>query len=479
MIATRPDWCISRQRVWGVPITVLYCEGCQEPLTDKKLLDPIVQQFAKHTSDIWYERSAEELLGPGVTCAKCGGGSFRKETDILDVWFDSGSSHLAVLTPENGLPWPADLYIEGGDQYRGWFHSSLLIGVGMRGSAPYKQCATHGWTLDAEGRAMSKSLGNIIEPDKIMKQYGAEVLRLWVASVDFNEDVRMSDTILTRLSEAYRKLRNTFKYALGNLEGFDPARDAVSAKHMHEIDQWILIRTEQLVRNCRGYYDEFAFHRVYQSLYNFATTDLSSIYFDVLKDRLYTSGANSLARRSAQTALWRITHALVRMLAPMLTFTTEEVWGHFAKPAGAPASVHIAEFPAPEELTDGLSAEQRENFANWEKLIEVREQVLKSLEVARQEKFIGAPLEARVHLTSEAETYDLLDRYELELPSLFIVSQVVLDEQPGVKLSVHIERADGEKCERCWKYTVDVGSNPLFPTICAACAEVVSELVQP
>ena len=479
MIAARPDWCISRQRAWGVPITVMYCESCQEPLTDKTVLDRIVAQFAEHTSDLWYEKSAAELLGPDVSCAKCGGSSFRKETDILDVWFDSGSSHLAVLTEQNELPWPADLYIEGGDQYRGWFHSSLLVGVGLRGLAPYKQCATHGWTLDSDGRAMSKSLGNIIAPEKIMKQYGAEVLRLWVASVDFNEDVRMSETILTRLSEAYRKLRNTFRYALGNLDGFDPAKHAVSAAHMHEIDQWILIRTEALVRDCLAWYGEFAFHRVYQALYNFATTELSSIYFDVLKDRLYTAAPDSLARRSAQTALWRITDALVRMLAPILTFTTEEVWGHFAKPEGAPESVHIAEFPLPEELTAGITAAHREKFADWERLMEVREQVLKSLEVARQEKFIGAPLEARVHLKAGSELYALLDLYEQELPSLFIVSQVVIEEQPEVKLAVHIERADGVKCERCWKYATDVGSYPELATICGPCAAVVSELVQP
>jgi isoleucyl-tRNA synthetase len=476
MVAMRPDWCISRQRVWGVPIVVFYCERCQEPLTDRKYLDRVIDLFREHSSDIWYERSAAELLGEDAVCS-CGGREFRKETDILDVWFDSGSSHLAVLTEKNKLPWPADLYLEGGDQYRGWFQSSLLIGVGLKGGAPYKSCATHGWTLDAEGRAMSKSLGNIIEPEKIIKQYGAEVLRLWVASVEFTEDVRISETMLMRLSEAYRKIRNTFKYALGNLDGFDPATDAVPAGDMLEIDQWILTRAERLVERCLAFYDEMEFHRVYQALYNFCVTDLSAIYFDVLKDRLYTSPTKSHARRSAQTALYRLTWALVRLLAPILTFTMEEVWSYMKLPAGAPDSVHLAVFPEPSELTEGLTDEARERAGNWEKLIPVREQVLKSLEVARQEKVIGAPLEARVHLRANGNLYPLLERYASELPGLFIVSQVSLDNHTDeAALSVHVERAEGTKCERCWKYTKDVGSNPELPTVCANCARAVVEM---
>lgn len=477
MVAARPDWCISRQRVWGVPITVFYCEDCQTPVTDKKALDRVVDLFRQHTADIWYEKSAAELLGEGVKCAKCGGARFRKESDILDVWFDSGSSHLAVLDEANALPWPSDLYVEGPDQYRGWFQSSLLIGVGLRGGSPYRHCATHGWTLDAEGRAMSKSLGNIIEPQEIVKKYGAEVLRLWVASSEFSEDVRISEVILARLSEAYRKIRNTFRYALGNLHGFDPAKHAIAAAHLLEIDQWILQRAEQLVRDCRGWYEDFAFHRVYQALYNFCITDLSAIYFDILKDRLYTAAPESEARRSAQTAIWRLTYALVRLLAPILTFTTEEVWDHFAKPAGAPPSVHMAEFPAPEELTEGLPPERREKFAAWERLMQVREQVLKDLEVARQEKFIGSSLEALVQLKAGPELYPLLDEYERELPTIFIVSQVTLEEAPGVELSVHVHRAKGEKCARCWKYAEDVGSHPQLPGVCAACAGVVVEMV--
>ncbi len=310
MIATRPDWCISRQRVWGVPIVVFYCENCQRPLTDRKILDRVVEQFAEHSADVWYERSAADLIGAGVACAHCGQAEFRKESDILDVWFDSGSSHLAVLTKENGLPWPSDMYLEGGDQYRGWFHSSLLIGVGLRGEAPYREAVTSGWTLDSQGRAMSKSLGNGVEPEDVIKKFGADLLRLWVASVEFTEDVTLSDVILQRLSEAYRKLRNTFRYALGNLAGFDPARDAVDPGEMLEIDLWILARAEELVRKCRAWYGDYDFHKVYRAIYDFATTDLSAVYFDVLKDRLYTFAPKSVARRSAQTAVYRLTYAL-------------------------------------------------------------------------------------------------------------------------------------------------------------------------
>ena len=477
MVAGRPDWCISRQRAWGVPIIVFYCEACGEALTDRAVLGRVVALFREHTADVWYERSAAKLAGPDARCRKCGGAEFRKETDILDVWFDSGSSHLAVL-PSNGLPWPADLYIEGGDQYRGWFQSSLLVGVGLKDSAPYRQCVTHGFTLDAEGRAMSKSLGNIIEPQEIVRKHGAEILRLWVASVQFTEDVRLSETMLTRLSEAYRKIRNTFRYALGNLCGFDPERDAVEPARMHEIDQWILFRAADLARDCRAWYDSFEFHRVYQALYNFCVTDLSAIYFDVLKDRLYTSAPRSTARRSAQTALYRLTWALVRLLAPVLSFTTEEVYGYFTKPAGAPESVHMTLFPEPEELTAGLGEAERERAGNWERLIEVREQVLRSLEVARQEKFIGAPLEARVRLRAGGDLYGLLDKYERELAPLFIVSDVVLEDHTEAELSVHVERAGGEKCPRCWKYTGDIGADARIPEVCAACAAAIDEMMQ-
>ena len=474
MVSSRPDWCISRQRVWGVPIVVFYCEKCRHPLTDKKILDSVVDLFAVHSADIWFERTAAELVPTGTTCARCGFTEFAKENDILDVWFDSGSSQLAVLNEEFGLRWPADFYMEGGDQYRGWFQSSLLVGVGLRGAAPYKGCATHGWALDGDGRAMHKSLGNAIEPETVIKDSGAEIIRLWSGSVEFTEDVRLSPMILTRLSEAYRKLRNTFRYLLGNIHDFDPARDAVAGGELAEIDQWVLIRAEDVVARSRIWYDEFAFHKVYRAVYDFATTDLSNIYFDVLKDRLYTSAAKSKARRSAQTALYRLAQALVRLLAPILSFTTEEVWGHL----GGAGSVHTAYFPEPGDLTEGLGAEHRERVENWNKLLPLRDEVLKSLEAARQEKVIGAPLEASVRLSADDSLYPLLEEYAAELPGLFIVSHVALARQTEPGFSAAIERTGGIKCERCWKYTDDVGSDAELPTVCAACAAAVRETLE-
>ena len=471
MIATRPDWCISRQRVWGVPIIVFYCDKCREPLTDRKILDSIVALFREHSADVWYERTAAELLPAGTACARCGCTEFSKESDILDVWFDSGSSHLAVLNERFGLTWPADMYLEGGDQYRGWFHSSLLVGTGLKGGAPYRACALNGWVLDGEGKAMHKSLGNSIEPEEVIKHHGAEILRLWAASVDFSEDVRMSETIQTRLTDAYRKLRNTFRYLLGNLTGFDPVTDQVPANELPELDQWILLRAEDLVTKCRAWYRTFEFHKVYHTTYAFATVDLSAVYFDVVKDRLYTSATNSKARRSAQTTLYRLLDALVRLLAPLMSFTTEEVWTHL----GRTSTVHAAFFPEPGELSAGIADEARKRLANWDRLMEVRGDVLKSLEAARNEKLIGAPLEARVRISANGDLYPLLEQHAGELPGLFIVSQVALERGSGDTLSVKVERAEGDKCERCWKYTTDVGSDQRFPTICGSCADAVDE----
>jgi isoleucyl-tRNA synthetase len=474
MIAMRPDWCISRQRVWGVPIIVFYCEKCSEPFTERRVLENVVAQFREHTSDIWYAKSAAELMGEGCACAKCGAAGFRKETDILDVWFDSGSSHLAVLTAQNHLPWPSDMYVEGGDQYRGWFHSSLLIGVALKGAAPYRECATHGWTLDAAGRAMSKSLGNNIEPETIIKQYGADLLRLWVASVDFTEDVRLSDETLKRLSEAYRKLRNTFRYMLGNVGDFDPATHSVPGGQLLGIDAWILLRAEELVGRCVDWYREYDFYKVYRAVYEFAITDLSAMYFDVSKDRLYTAGPSSQARRSGQTTLHRLTVALARLLAPILSFTCEEVYMHMQN-AGKLASVHVDVFPKPEELSEGITAEHRAQAADWDRLVPVRDQVLKALDTAREDKIIGSSLEAAVTLAAPSELGPLLERLASELPSLFIVSQVELKNTHPATLEVSVERARGDKCERCWKYTTDVGSDSDFPTVCASCAEILRE----
>ena len=465
MIATRPDWCISRQKLWGVPIIVFYCEGCQEPLTDRKILDRVVDQFRHSTVDVWYSQSAAELAGPDAKCGKCGSTSFRKETDILDVWFDSGVSHLAVLTEKNSLHWPADMYLEGGDQYRGWFHSSLLVGVALKGGAPYRATATNGWTLDGEGRALSKSSGSEAA-EKIVNKYGADVLRLWVASIDFTEDVRLSNTILDRLIEAYRKLRNTFRYALGNLHDFDPEKDAVPVAEMLEIDRWILARTEDLIRRCRGWYDTLEFHKVYRAIYDFTTADLSARYFDILKDRLYTAATSSRERRSGQTALYKVHYALVRLMAPLLAFTTEEVWGYTAKPSGAPESVHLAPLPEPDEVASGLPTAK---LAAWDRLMEVRDVVLKALEEARQAKLIGTSLEARVRLYGYKE-------FQAELPSVFIVSQVVLEE--GDELRAVIERADGLKCERCWKYSTAVGQDAEFPTVCDSCSAALRDMLE-
>jgi isoleucyl-tRNA synthetase len=477
MIAMRPDWCISRQRVWGVPITVFYCEGCSEPFTEKSVLERVVEEFRQYTADIWYTKSAAELMGPRHVCGKCGGTEFRKESDILDVWFDSGSSHLAVLTPQNGLTWPSDMYLEGGDQYRGWFHSSLLIGVGIKGHSPYRECATHGWTLDAQGRAMSKSIGNTIEPEEIVSKKGADILRLWVASVDFTEDVRMSETILERLSEAYRKLRNTFRWMLGNLGTFNPVKEGLAGNKLTGIDAWILTRAEDLVARCLEFYKQYAFHKVYRAVYDFSTTDLSAIYFDVAKDRLYTAGPNSAARRSAQTALFRLNLALVRLVAPILGFTCEEVWKHMKSGTAGLESVHMAYFPEVAELTEGLSSHQREWAADWDQLVPVRDQVLKALDTAREDKVIGSSLEAAVALSAGPDLWALLEKHLSDLPAWFIVSQVDLEAAQEDGLRISVDRARGDKCERCWKFTTDVGSDPAFPTVCAACASVLAELV--
>ncbi len=476
MVAGRPDWCISRQRVWGVPILVFYCEACGEPFTDRAVQERVVAEFRAHTADIWYSRSAAELIGPGFACSKCGGTSFRKEKDILDVWFDSGCSHLAVLTAENGLRWPADMYLEGGDQHRGWFQSSLLVGVGLKNAAPYRECATSGWTLDAEGRAMSKSR-NSIGPEEIVKKRGGDILRLWAASVDFMEDVRISETILDRLGEAYRKLRNTFRWMLGNLGEFDPGRQAIGGEQLAGIDVWILVRAEELVRRCRAWYDAYAFHKVYRAIYDFAVTDLSALYFEISKGQLYTAAPSSNARRSPQTALFRIHLALARLLAPVLSFTCEEVWRHTKFGTADFESVHMAYFPQPEELTAGIGAGQREQAAKWERLVPVRERVLKALDTAREDRLIGAPLEAAVILRASGELYTLLDEMRAELPVWFVVSQVKLEKAHSDALEVLVERARGDKCERCWKYTTDVGSNSEFPTVCADCAAVLPEFL--
>lgn len=474
MIATRPDWCISRQRVWGVPIVAFHCETCETTVTDKAILDRVIEKFKTHTADAWYSMTVEELVDGPLTCAKCGGHSFKKETDILDVWFDSGASHLAVLCDRNNLEWPSDMYLEGGDQYRGWFHSSLLIGMALKGQPPYREIVTSGWTLDEQGRAMSKSLGNTVEPEAVIKEYGAEVLRLWVSSVAYYEDVRLGQSILKQLSDAYRKFRNTFRYALGATGDFDPAVNSVTSE-MFEVDQWILHRLDAVVDECCGYYKEYAFNKVYRALYDFATVDLSSVYFDMIKDRLYTWPGNDVGRRSAQTAVWRINYALTRLLAPILAFTAEEVWSYMRKPAGAPESVHMDLFPAKGELIAGLPEGFAEKAAKWDRLLALRGDVMKSLEEARQAKLIGSGLEAAITLTAGPDVEPLLREYLSELPAFFVVSKVTLEK--GEDFGVAVAKSTDAKCERCWKYMADVGVNPEFPSICGRCAEAVAELL--
>jgi isoleucyl-tRNA synthetase len=485
MIATRPDWCISRQRVWGVPITVFHCAACKKPLLDAKLARPAVELFRKEGADAWYSHPIEDLMEPGAKCPACGGAEFRKETDILDVWFDSGCSQFAVLGHRSGLPWPSDVYLEGGDQYRGWFHSSLLVALVTHRGAPYRQVLTNGWVLDAEGRAMSKSLGTGLHPEEVIKANGAEILRLWAASVDFREDVVISPDILTRLSDAYRKMRNTFRYCLANLYDFDPERDSVPANELQEIDAWALNRTAEVMEQVEAGYDSFSFHKVYRALYDFATVDLSAFYFDILKDRLYTAPPRSTRRRSGQTVLFLIADTLVRAVAPLLCFTADEVWEHLPAPHSRESSVHRARFIRPSQLRAALPESLAEKLPRWEQLITVRNAVLKALETARQDKAIGSGLEARVILEAQGGLDELLRAYHASLPSLFIVSQVDLgtvqdgaDTSAGElpELKIEVQKALGTKCERCWNYSEQVGKDATYPTLCERCSEALREI---
>jgi isoleucyl-tRNA synthetase len=478
MIEKRPDWCVSRQRFWGVPIIVFFCDGCGKQLNDFAALRNVVKWFEKEGADAWYKHTPEELLPAGTKCS-CGAEKWRKENDILDVWFDSGSSHLAVL---KGNEWPADVYLEGPDQYRGWFHSSLLIATGIRDKAPYRGVVTHGWTLDEQGRPMSKSLGNVVLPAEICDKWGADLLRLWVGSQEYQADVKMSERVMTQLSEAYRKIRNTIRFALGNLNDFDPSRHVVANEQLEDLDRWMLERTADLVKKCREWYAAYEFHRVYHAIHDFCVVDLSAFYYDVLKDRLYTKAAKNKSRRSGQTAVWKITSALVRLLTPTLVFTAEEVWKFLPHAAGEPGSVHIALFPEEAELRTGLTPEKANT---WELLAKVRGEVLKALEVARNEKkLINSGLEAKVLLNADLELKAKLKQYLPQLPGLFIVSQVELmsagtgefrsEVVPGLEVSV--QRADGKKCDRCWNYSVHVGENPRYPTICERCSEAIAEI---
>jgi isoleucyl-tRNA synthetase len=482
MVAHRLEWVISRQRVWGVPIVAFYCTGCETLLLHERIVEHVAAIFRQgRGADEWYARAARELLPAGTRCAKCGGEDFRKEMDILDVWFDSGCSHAAVLETRPELHWPAELYLEGSDQHRGWFQSSLLESIGTRDAPPYKSVVTHGFFVDGEGRKMSKSLGNVITLDEVLPKFGAEVLRLWVAAEDYTQDIRVSMEILDRLADAYRRMRNTFRFLLGNLGDFDPARDRQSYARLDEVDRWVLDRLARLIDRARRAYDEYEFHTVVHSVHNFCAVDLSALYLDIIKDRLYTSLPDDLRRRAAQTVCYDVFSALARLLAPILTFTTEEAWRHLSGAHGE--SVHLERFPeAPREwLDDTLNRD-------WDRLLEVRREVAKALETARAGKLIGSGLEAAVRIANAPEDLPALLRAKRELlPTVFIVSRVDLDRSaagasvtyesqdiPG--LVIGVDRARGEKCERCWTRSEHVGESREHPTLCERCVPIVTRL---
>jgi len=479
MVATRPDWCISRQRIWGVPIAVFFCESCGKLHESPATNHAVTALFAREGADAWYARPAAEIIPAGTTCAHCGGGAFRKEMDIIDVWFESGSSQASVLPKIFGHWQPADMYLEGGDQYRGWFHSSLLCSIGLNGVSPYKAVATNGWTLDENGRAMSKSLGNTVDPVDIAKRMGGDIVRFWVASVDFREDVRASENLMARVAENYRKIRNTFRYILGNLHAFAPAQDAVPFELLEPLDQYMLLRTADVAAECRAWYDQMLFHRIYQRLNEFFAVDLSAQYFDILKDRLYTFPRSSRERKSAQTALWRIGEALLRLIAPILSFTADEAWQFMPQLLSRPESVHLALFPAAVDITGEVR--DREQAAqvrtDWDYLFTVRELALRQLEELRNNKTIKANLEARVVITASGDDYKRLLQYADKLAAFFVVSQVEVRASaagssalPGAPISFEVAKAEGVKCERCWNFSTHVGEDAAFPTVCERCS---------
>jgi len=473
MLKARPDWCVSRQRVWGVSIPVFYCAECTEAVADPVVINHVADIFERESGDAWHTRSATALLPQGYRCKACGATEWTKETDILDVWFDSGTSSIAVLENprREELRWPADVYLEGGDQFRGWFNSSLMVAIAAHDRAPYDTVITHGWTLDAQGRAMHKSAGNAVEPDQVIKQSGAEIIRLWCASSSYFDDMRASDEILQRVMDGYRKLRNTARFALGNLHGFDPAHDSVPVEQMEEIDRWALAELAAMIAEVKTHYDNYEFHSVLQRVTSFSTVTLSALYFDIIKDRLYTYAPKNLARRSAQTVLYQIVDALARILAPILAFTADEVWEHIPRGSETdfPVSVHLATFREPGHYDADL-------IPRWNRLFAIREQVLGELEKARTSKVIGSSLEAAVVIRASGPTYEFLKNYESQLRYVFIVSQVVLSESQTGEIEIQIKRADGEKCERCWNYSTRVGEFQRYPTVCERCAAALAEI---
>ena len=479
MVLERADWCISRQRKWGVPIPVVYCKDCGKEIIDDGVMQKVSDIFGKEGSDAWYAHDAEYFLPEGFKCPHCGkSNGFEKESDIMDVWFDSGSSHAAVCKKRPYLKWPADVYLEGADQYRGWFQSSLLTSVAAGDGAPYKQIITHGWTVDGEGRKMSKSLGNGIAPQEIISKYGADILRLWVASADYHADIRISPEILKQISDNYRKLRNTARYCLGNLYDFDPDKDMVSNDELEELDKYALMKLDEVIAIARKGYDEYEYHTTAHALHNFCVVDMSNFYFDVLKDRLYTTAPDSKSRRAAQTVLYKVLDALTLILTPILAFTCDEIWTAMKHDKS-----RNPEGPLFNNIPTADYIETDEAFiAKWDRIHEIRTDVQKALELARNEKVIGKPLEAKVTLYADGELADFL-KSELEsLPEIFITSAVEIADGEGefkgdVKgLSITVNKADGEKCERCWKFSDTVGQDSEHPTLCAHCAETMKQL---
>lgn len=476
MIADRGDWCISRQRAWGVPIPILYCTSCNHPLVNDQTIDHIANLFEQEGSNAWFVKDEAELLPSGTKCPECGEHEFRKETDIMDVWFDSGSSHAAVLEAREELQWPADLYLEGSDQYRGWYNSSLITGVAVRGKSPYKGVLSHGFTLDGEGRKMSKSLGNTIDPTKVCNMLGADILRLWVSSVDYQADVRISDSILKQITEGYRKIRNTLRFFLGNLDGFDPSEDRVELEQLTELDRYALIRLNRMSEKVLKAYDSYEFHTVYQAVHHFCSIEMSAFYLDIVKDRLYVNEPNAAIRKGVQTVIFEALTVITKLIAPILPHTAEEVWKHI--PGTELVSVQLADFP---EVNPAVYDEQLEQ--KWNQFIEVRDEVLKALEQARKDKLIGNSLGASVQLYPNDHVSSLLEQFK-ELDQLFIVSHVepidLSIEVPDDALqldgiAVKVTSAEGEKCERCWFVTPEVGEEKAHPTLCRRCASIVEE----
>lgn len=480
MIENRPDWCVSRQRAWGVPIAIFYCENCETPIINQEIIDRVYSLFKEHGADIWFEKDINDILPVDIECKNCGNKRFIKETDILDVWFDSGVSHAAVLEERPNLRWPADLYLEGSDQHRGWFHSSLLEAVGTRDHAPYKSVLTHGFVVDAHGKKMSKSVGNIVAPKEVIDKYGAEILRLWVSASDYRDDIRISENILKQLSDAYRRIRNTCRFMLGNLFDYDPKKDFAVYESMLDIDKFALHRLQEIIERTRNAYDSYDFHIIYHTLHNYCALDLSAFYLDILKDRLYTSPPESSARRSAQTVLYIILDSIVRLMAPVLSFTSEEIWNFMPGYKGKETSIHLASLPdVKEEWKDSNLAKK------WHKILEVRGEVTKALEKARVDKLIGHPLDASVTISANEELYNNLHPYIDDLRSIFITSETYLikdeslsdayesDEIEG--LSILVRPATGDKCERCWIHDTSVGTNSEQPGICNRCQDTLEE----